>query len=465
MRGLLRYSAYLPYRRLDRSQITEVVGSGGGRGTRTVASFDEDTTTMAVEAGRLALGELPRDHIDGLWFSTSRPAYGEKTNATAIHAALRLSSAATALDVGNAVRSGVAGLRAALGSNGTTLCIASDIRVGLAGGADESAGGDGAAALLVGDESDDAPVLAEYLGGASAIEEFVDRWRAPGAVETRRWEERFAETRLIPLAQQALAEALTAANLDATALDHVVITGTNARAVKRSAGKLGLSNVASDLTDVIGNTGTAHPGLLLASQLDQAEPGETIAVIALADGAEVLIFRATEALVGHRATRSVAAQIEAGAAVSYGKYLHWRGLLTVQPPNRPEPARVSSSAAVRSNDWKYGFVGSKGAESGTIHLPPTDVSLDPADTGLTPVEMADVQATVVTFTVDRLVYSVSPPVVFVVVDFDGGGRMPVELTDVSQDEVEIGMRVEMTFRRLYTADGIHNYFWKARPIR
>jgi hypothetical protein len=27
------------------------------------------------------------------------------------------------------------------------------------------------------------------------------------------------------------------------------------------------------------------------------------------------------------------------------------------------------------------------------------------------------------------------------------------------------MRVEMTFRRLFTADGIANYFWKARPIR
>jgi hypothetical protein len=27
------------------------------------------------------------------------------------------------------------------------------------------------------------------------------------------------------------------------------------------------------------------------------------------------------------------------------------------------------------------------------------------------------------------------------------------------------MRVEMTFRRLYTADGIANYFWKARPVR
>ena len=32
-------------------------------------------------------------------------------------------------------------------------------------------------------------------------------------------------------------------------------------------------------------------------------------------------------------------------------------------------------------------------------------------------------------------------------------------------DVAIGDRVEMTFRRLFTADGIHNYFWKARPVR
>jgi hypothetical protein len=29
----------------------------------------------------------------------------------------------------------------------------------------------------------------------------------------------------------------------------------------------------------------------------------------------------------------------------------------------------------------------------------------------------------------------------------------------------MGDRVELTFRKLFTADGIHNYFWKARPIR
>lgn len=82
-----------------------------------------------------------------------------------------------------------------------------------------------------------------------------------------------------------------------------------------------------------------------------------------------------------------------------------------------------------------------------------------------PAPMADVPATVATFTVDSLAYSPSPPVVFAVCDFEGGGRLPIELTDVRPDDVSIGMTVEMTFRRLNTADGIANYFWKARPVR
>ncbi len=79
--------------------------------------------------------------------------------------------------------------------------------------------------------------------------------------------------------------------------------------------------------------------------------------------------------------------------------------------------------------------------------------------------MADARGTIVTFTVDRLAYSPSPPVVFAVVDFEGGGRLPVELTDVDVDAVRIGATVEPTFRRLNSADGIHNYFWKARLVQ
>jgi hydroxymethylglutaryl-CoA synthase len=78
--------------------------------------------------------------------------------------------------------------------------------------------------------------------------------------------------------------------------------------------------------------------------------------------------------------------------------------------------------------------------------------------------MADLPGTIAAYTVDRIAYSPSPPIVFAIVDFDGGGRFPVELTAVAESDVHVGDRVEMTFRRLFTADGIHNYFWKARPI-
>ena len=44
--------------------------------------------------------------------------------------------------------------------------------------------------------------------------------------------------------------------------------------------------------------------------------------------------------------------------------------------------------------------------------------------------MADVPATIATFTVDRLAFSLSPPVVAAIIDFDGGGRFQCELTDV-----------------------------------
>ena len=77
-RGILAYGAHVPYRRLARSAIAEVMGAGGGRGYRAVASFDEDTTTMGVEAARQALaGGTPTPRA--LWFSTVAPAYLDKT--------------------------------------------------------------------------------------------------------------------------------------------------------------------------------------------------------------------------------------------------------------------------------------------------------------------------------------------------------------------------------------------------
>jgi hydroxymethylglutaryl-CoA synthase len=138
----------------------------------------------------------------------------------------------------------------------------------------------------------------------------------------------------------------------------------------------------------------------------------------------------------------------------------------VDPPRRPEPDRISAAVAGRTKDWKYAFVGSRDQSTGALHMPPARVSREGgAIDEMERAPMSDVPGTVATFTIDRIAYSPSPPIVFAVVDFDEGGRLPIELTDVEADHLAIGDRVEMTFRRLFTADGIHNYFWKARPIR
>jgi 3-hydroxy-3-methylglutaryl CoA synthase len=458
MRGITGWGTYLPYRRLDLQEVGAVAGGGGRKGQRSVASFDEDATTMAVEAARVAVRSAGPVDIRSLWFSTVVAAYLDRTNANTIHAALRLERDAPAYDAGGSARSVFGMLRAALGSSGSALAVASDLRVGLAGGPDESYFGDGAGALMVGDDSD-APVIAEIVAWQSVAEEFLDRWRAPGELRSKLWEERFGETRYTACGMEALEGAMKGAGIDADRVDRLLVTGTHGRAVRAVIGRSGMKAdlVVDELAAGAGVTGAAHPFVLLAAALEKAAADELIVLVGLADGAEALVLRTTPAVLEVRPARPVAQQLSEGAPVSYGRYLSWRGLLAVEPPRRPEPARVSASAAGRSVDWKFGLVGSRSGE-GVVSMPPAI-----GDTERLP--MADALGTVKTFTVDRLSYSPSPPLIFAVVDFDGGGRLPLELTDVDSSEVQVGDRVELVFRRLSSADGIHNYFWKARPLR
>ena len=465
MRGITSWGAYLPYRRLDRSTIAPFIGQGGGRGTRTVASFDEDTTSMGVEAARLALRGASFDASVGgptaLAFSTAAPSYADRTNATAIHAALRLPEDVPAFDMGASVGSAAASLRMVLANPGSRLYVAADLRTGLAGSADEAAGGDAAAALVIG-EGDG--VLAELIGAASITEEFLDRWRTPGEIRSKVWDDKFSELTYVAAARRAFKNALASAGVDS--VDMVAVAAPTARIGAAVAAKSGAAKVVDDLTATVGATGAAQPALLLCNALENAEPNQTIAIVTCADGVSVLVLRTTAALASYTPARTIAAQLEAGAPVSYGRFLSWRGMIDIEPPRRPEPARPSGTAAARTVDWKFGFVGSRDPQTGDVFLPPVRVSADGERTDqMEPVAMADVQGTIATFTVDRMAYSPSPPIIFAVVDFDGGGRLPIELTDTDLEEVAIGGRVEMTFRRLFTADGIHNYFWKGKVLR
>ena len=476
--GIASWGTYLPYWRLQRSAIAGVLGSGGGRGARAVASHDEDTTTLGVEAGRRALAVGPGSAaVQDLFLSTPDPAYLDKTSATTVHAALGLGRACGAYDFAGSSRSalgtvlGALGAAAAGGAGGgrTTLAVLSDLRTGLAGSGEERDSGDAAAAFVCAPEG----AVAELVGRGAASDEFLDRWRVPGEADSHVWEERFGEELYVPLAREAFAAALKDAGLAEGDVDHAIVTGLHVRAVKAVTKGLGVreGTLVPDLSGSLGNLGAAQAAVLLCDVLERAEPGQVIAVLSLADGADALVLRTTDALSAAQRARAeagvptVAEQVAAGRDdLPYATFLTWRGQMRREPPRRPDPERPGAPTVHRSEQWKYAFAASRCLVCGFRHMPPTRACLSCHTIDqMQPERLADVPGTVATFTIDHLAFSLSPPVVGVIVDFDGGGRYRCEMTDVVASELSIGDRVTMTFRRVWTAQGVHNYFWKARP--
>ncbi len=462
MTSLLSYGTYLPSGRVDLAEVGVTLGSGGGRGQRVVASFDEDSTTMGVAAARAALSVLPSAGAGApadLYFATTSPAYLDKTNAAAIHAALDLGSRGFAGDLAGSARSGVAALRSAAALGG--IAVLADVRTGQPGSADERGGGDAAAAFVFGYGDDGDGGIADIIGQASRTAEVLDRWRLPAQAAADVWEERFGYEQYAPLIREAAAAALADAQLEQA--DHVVLVSPNSAVPRR--GKSLVTGALSTTFSPVGHAGVADAGVALAAVLDHAEPGQAILVLSAADGCDALILRTTGELATRRQPVAVEAQLKAGTHVPYASYLTWRGWLQREPPRRPEPDRPAAPPSARAGDWKFSFTGSACTACGFVHLPPARVCHEcGAVDQMTPVRRAGTVGTVATFTVDRLAYSPAPPLVDAVINFDGGGRYALEVADADPDRLAVGSRVELVFRRLFTAGGVHNYFWKAKVV-
>jgi hydroxymethylglutaryl-CoA synthase len=468
MAGIVSYGSYIPYRRLKRSAISAVLGVPGGRGERAVASFDEDSISMAVEALRDALNGAPTARPKVLFFATTTPPYGEKLNAAIIGAATRLPTEIRAADLTGSTRAGISGLLQTLDASraGSQAAITiADARLGAPEGRLEQQSGDGAVAFIVGNEG----VIAEIEATASFTREFLDNWRAPGERFAHSWEERFALTQAYaPLFQKAVATVLERSALQPSDFARVILDAPNPRAADEFARALKLdpAKVGDTLALTVGQTGAAHPGLMLTAALQSSKPGDRILLVCVADGAEAMVLRVTDAVSAFRPVHSMGRMVESKGDVSYASYLKWREILPTEPPRRPDPERPAAPPMLRAEKWKYGLIGSRCTACGTPQLPPQRVCVKcRARDKMEPYPFADRVGKIATYALDRLAYSLNPPVVNVVVDFLGGGRFLCEMTDCEPEKVAIGDEVEMTFRRLFTADGIHNYFWKARPKR
>jgi hydroxymethylglutaryl-CoA synthase len=473
MAGIVSYGAYIPYYRLSRSEIGGAWGARGGAGERAVANYDEDSLTMAVAAARDCVRGIDTSGIDGLYFASTTAPYKEKQSAATIAAVLGLSPEAATMDFSGSLRCGTGALKAAMdavdsGSRQNVLVCVADSRLGYPAGPDEMNFGDGAAAVLVGSK-DLIATIDEYY---TMYQEIQDVWRSDRDTYVRTAEDRFAsDMGYNRIMADGISAFLAGTELTVTDFTRAAIYSPNQRQFGRLTKKLGFNDnqVENALHAQVGNTGSAMSLMGLVSSLEQSDRDERILLAGYGNGCDIFMLTTTDSITLPSERRGIKKYLASKSMLTpYSRYLKWREIIQVQPAARPpiEARQPSPVAQWRERAWELRLTGTKCRQCGTPQYPPQRVCIVcHTKDKFEPYTFFDKPARVFSFSHDYVVQSVDPPTTVTFVDFEGGGRLMCDMTDRDPAAVEVGMPLEMSFRKLYYVGGVYNYWWKCQPVR
>lgn len=478
--GILGYGAYVPRMRLQKAAMAQSAAwlapnlKAKGKGERSFGNWDEDAITFAVEAARDCLGAGDdRSHVRGLYLASTTLPFADRLNAGIVAAALNLERSIQAVDVTGSQKAGLSALAQALAASGADarLVASGERRVPKAISAQEYDFGDGGAAILVGQGQ----VIAEWLGGASSSVDFVDHFRGAGEDHDYVWEERWIRdegySKLVP---PVLKQALVSCGLDGAAVTHFVmpcIFKGLAEKLAKSAG-IAATAVVEPLAATVGETGSAHGLLMLASVLETARPGDIIVTAQFGQGVEALVFKVTDAIESFKPRRGVSGWLaDRVEETAYMKYLVFNRLVTWDKGMRAEKDnKTALTTLYRYNDQILGLVGGRCTKTGTVQFPRSRMSVAPNSPEVDtqePYLFSERAAKIASYSADYLTYSMNPPNHYGMIDFEGGGRITMDITDVAPGEIDAGTPVRMSFRIKDWDDrrGFVRYFWKAVPVR
>jgi 3-hydroxy-3-methylglutaryl CoA synthase len=474
--GILAYGAYIPRRRLARKSVAEANAwfnpalKAQGKAERSMCNWDEDAVTMAVEAARDCLTDLPRDAIRAVQLASTSFPFEDRLNSGIVAQALNLGDDISSLDVGASQRAATAGLAAALqSSGGPTLFLASEKRRTKVGSTLEMTSGDGAAALLIGSGK----LIAKFVGAHSRTVDFVDHYRGQGFAYDYVWEERWIRdegyAKIVPA---TLAGLFKKTGIEAASIAHFCMPCTLGKVAASVAKKAGIPEAAvrDNLHAVCGEAGTAHALVMLADALAAAKPGERILVVGFGQGCDALLFEATAELAKLPPRLGVRGYLaRRREETNYNRFLAFNDLVKLERGMRAElDKQTALSTLYRKRDMILGLVGGRCEKCGTLQFPKSNVCVNPDCNAFhtqTDHPFAEMSGKVNSHTADQLTYSPDPPAIFGMVQFDDGGRLMADFTDVDISEVSVGLKMRMVFRiKDYDSQrGFTRYFWKATP--
>jgi hydroxymethylglutaryl-CoA synthase len=467
MAGILTAAAYVPFFTMERAEMGRSWGIPSLPGVRAVANSDEDSITMAVEAGLLALRGRSREGIDALYFATTTPPYAERQCAPIIAAALDLPPQTVTADFTGTTRAATLALKAAIdavhsGAARQAMVVAADMRPGEPQTAWEQLMGDAGAAVIVA-----AHAPATIRAFTSLIGAPLGPWRRPQDRFVRSFDPRVeTEYGYVRTTVEAARGALDRAGLSPQQVSRAILYTPDLRSPLEVAHRLGLERrqLQDPLMTTVGNAGAAHVLLVLAAALEEAQAGEQLLVANYGDGADAFVV-SLEGEVQRPPDRPTLAQLLAlrRPLPNYGAYAALRNLAGREGPT----ASASPVTYWRDVAMELRWHGARCRACGLVQFPiPRVCRSCGARDQLEEVPLSH-RGTIYTFTLDHLYAGeyLDTPVPRVVVDLEGGGRVFLEMTDCDPKEVTWGMEVETTFRCLHEWGGYHNYYWRARPLR
>ena len=479
MAGILSFGAYVPLQRLQRSVVYEANRwfapglRGLAKGERAIANWDEDAVSMAVEAARDCLGDTDRARLGTVLMASTTFPFADRQNAGIVKEALNLPDATATADLGGSQKAGAGALCQALhmaaGVGRPVLVVASERPRARPASEEELVNGDAAAAFIVGDDDG----IARLVGSYSVSVDFVDHFRAEGEAFNYGWETRWVRDEgHAKLANSAITEALSAHGLKGADIAKF-IAGISAKGAAASlAKKAGIAPeaVCDDLAATVGNAGCAHPLVMLAHTLESAQPDEKIMVVGFGQGVEVLLLEATPQIAQRRCPGSVSSWLVRGRKeTNYIKTLALSGQLKLELGKRAEfEQKPVLTALYRNRKAVLGLVGGRCTRTGTVQFPRSDFSVNQTEPAVGTQEdypLADKKVRILTFTADSLTFTPDPPNYYGMVEFEGGGRMMAEFTDVDPEQGFVGAPMRMMFRikSINERSGFVSYFWKAAP--
>ncbi|PQM27762.1 3-hydroxy-3-methylglutaryl CoA synthase [Sphingopyxis lindanitolerans] len=473
--GILAFGAYVPITRLQRGAIHATnkwfaSGLGGlAKGEKAVANWDEDSVTMAVEAARDVLDGIDRTRVERVVIASTTLPFADRQNAGIVKEALNLPDAVGAMDVTGSQRAATSALLAALGGTETTLLAAAEIATPKPASEREMTSGDAAAALLVGRGTPIATLVARH----SVTVDFVDHFREAGAAHDYDWEARWVRDEgfariLVP----AVATLLGKAGVTGDAIDRFIVPVAVKGVPEMLAKQAGIAPdaIADTLAPVLGHSGAAHPLVMLSAALETAKPGERILLASFGQGCDLMLFEVTAAIGSVKPRLGVSGWLARRVeSTNYAKYLFHRGLLQLDRGMRAEhDSKTALTALWRNRKAVLGLVGGRCTKTGTVQFPKSEISVGGNDHAVGTQEdypLAEVPATVLTWTADALTYSPDPPSYYGNIDFVGGGRMMAEFVDFAGSALDAGAQLRMMFRiKAFDENrGFRRYFWKAAP--